>query len=157
MFKIQDYSLTLLSIPLLECDCDNCDPDTGVCACPPNTAGADCTCVKGTFGYDPVQGCLPCDCDSTGVTDAGSLCDTATGNCSCLPNRSGRRCDECKPGYYGYPNCRKCDCNEAGSTGCDPVTGRCICKVSRYITLNSYSWNKVFIISKILRSSLRND
>ena len=111
-----------------KCDCDYCDPDTGVCECPPNTAGADCTCVKGTFGYDPVQGCLACDCDPTGVTDASGSCDATSGQCSCLPSRAGRRCDQCKPGYYDFPNCKKCDCNEDGITGCDPETGRCTCK-----------------------------
>ena len=124
-------------VPFLECDCDFCDPDTGVCKCPPNTAGADCTCVKGTFGYDPVQGCLACDCDPTGVTDSSGSCDTTSGQCSCLPSRAGRRCDQCKPGYYDFPNCKKCDCNEDGISGCDPETGRCICKVSSPMCGNS--------------------
>ncbi|XP_028412186.1 laminin subunit alpha-like, partial [Dendronephthya gigantea] len=111
-----------------KCDCENCDHLTGLCECPPNTAGDDCTCIKGTFGYDPVQGCLQCDCDATGVVDAGDSCDMTSGQCSCKPNRAGRRCDQCKPGYYGYPDCRKCDCHEDGITGCDSETGRCICK-----------------------------
>lgn len=107
-----------------------CDPDTGLCACPPNTAGADCACVKGTFGFDPLRGCVACDCDVAGVSDDGMSCETGSGQCSCLPSRSGRRCDQCKSGYYGFPNCQKCDCNEDGVTGCDVETGRCICKVS---------------------------
>ena len=139
-----------MNISLLECDCDYCDPDTGLCECPPNTAGADCACIRGTFGYDPVQGCLPCDCESTGVTGASSSCNATTGQCLCLASRSGRRCDQCKPGYYGYPNCRKCDCNEAGITGCDPDTGRCICKVSHSVAVNSYILDQVLWHPKFL-------
>lgn len=50
----------------------------------------------------------------------------------CRNNIVGRQCDRCSPGFYGYPNCRPCDCNEAGTemNVCDSFTGRCLCKVS---------------------------
>lgn len=113
-----------------ECDCDFCDPDTGLCSCPPNTAGENCACIKGTYGYDPIQGCLPCDCDSSGISISAGLCNSDSGQCACLPSRTGRRCDQCMSGFFGYPNCQKCDCDERGSVGCDTNTGTCICKVS---------------------------
>lgn len=57
----------------------------------------------------------------------------------CKPNIVGRQCDLCAPGYYGYPNCRSCDCHQAGTkpSVCDPVTGQCHCKVSlMWLTLS---------------------
>lgn len=49
----------------------------------------------------------------------------------CRPNVAGRRCDTCAPGFHGYPSCHPCDCHEAGTAPgvCDPLTGRCYCKV----------------------------
>lgn len=49
----------------------------------------------------------------------------------CKNNVVGRQCDRCAPGFYGYPNCRSCDCNEAGTEEevCDSFTGQCLCKV----------------------------
>ncbi|KAM6977721.1 laminin subunit alpha-5 [Aplochiton taeniatus] len=48
----------------------------------------------------------------------------------CKNNIIGRQCDRCEPGFYGYPNCRPCDCNEAGTEKnvCDFHTGQCLCK-----------------------------
>ncbi len=36
----------------------------------------------------------------------------------------------CAPGYYKYPECIECECDEAGTIGqsCDPNTGKCNCK-----------------------------
>lgn len=50
----------------------------------------------------------------------------------CKPNIVGRQCDLCAPGYFHYPECRRCDCHQAGTEAsvCDPVTGQCHCKVS---------------------------
>lgn len=52
--------------------------------------------------------------------------------CSCKPLIEGRQCDRCAPGYYRFPNCVPCVCNEGGVTSevCHPDTGRCLCKVS---------------------------
>lgn len=49
----------------------------------------------------------------------------------CRNNIVGRQCDRCATGFYGYPNCRPCDCSEAGTEKdvCDSITGRCLCKV----------------------------
>lgn len=46
----------------------------------------------------------------------------------------GRRCDQCSPGYFGYPDCKRCSCNKHGSVAsingviqCDDL-GQCPCK-----------------------------
>nr|XP_026696566.1 laminin subunit alpha-5 isoform X4 [Ciona intestinalis] len=116
------------------CDCGGamCDPVNGNCICPVNTIAPACDeCQPLTHSFDPIQGCLECDCNADGVenvTDRG--CDVADGQCNCKETVTGQRCDQCKPGYFGFPNCRKCQCDERGraSDGCNPITGQCLCK-----------------------------
>lgn len=50
--------------------------------------------------------------------------------CDCKRGRSGPKCDRCAPGYYKYPECIECECDESGTIGqsCDPITGKCNCK-----------------------------
>lgn len=36
-----------------------------------------------------------------------------------------RDCSQCEAGYWGFPQCRACDCNGNAET-CDDLTGRCI-------------------------------
>ncbi|XP_073463613.1 laminin subunit alpha-5 isoform X3 [Aquarana catesbeiana] len=116
------------------CECGSrlCDEVTGQCICPPHTVKPDCTvCQPQTFGCHPLVGCEECDCSQTGLqnlTEPG--CDIQTGQCACKPNIMGRRCEKCAPGFYGYPNCRPCDCNRAGTEDgiCDSLTGQCLCK-----------------------------
>ena len=50
--------------------------------------------------------------------------------CNCKEGRSGPKCDKCAPGFYKYPECIECLCDEAGTIGqsCDPLTGKCNCK-----------------------------
>lgn len=70
------------------------------------------------------EGALPCDCDSRGTkSDAIQLCSTFGGKCDCRENVIGRQCNRCKTGYYGFPDCRKCDCPTGN---CDDVTGECV-------------------------------
>ncbi|KAM8839447.1 laminin subunit alpha-3-like isoform 1-T1 [Synchiropus picturatus] len=68
------------------------------------------------------DGALPCDCDKSGST--GSSCDPLGGQCLCRQHVIGRQCTKCATGYFGFPNCRPCNC---GTRLCDEVTGRCIC------------------------------
>ncbi|XP_037539700.1 laminin subunit alpha-5 [Nematolebias whitei] len=108
-----------------------CEPITGDCICPPRTLLPECTqCEPQTFGCHPVVGCEVCNCSWTGVISSDVSCDTFNGQCRCKNNVVGRQCDHCAPGFYGYPNCRPCDCNEAGTEEgvCDSYTGRCLCK-----------------------------
>lgn len=68
----------------------------------------------------------------------GSLktsCDVKTGQCVCKEGYKGRSCDYCDIGYFGYPNCQRCNCDVRGSKDspdyetidCDEV-GQCPCK-----------------------------
>uniref|UniRef100_A0A672R3F9 Laminin subunit alpha-5 n=1 Tax=Sinocyclocheilus grahami TaxID=75366 RepID=A0A672R3F9_SINGR len=115
------------------CNCGTrlCEPVTGECICPPRTLQPDCvTCEPQTFGCHPLVGCELCNCSRPGVASLEIGCDTHNGQCRCRNNIVGRQCDRCTPGFYGYPNCRPCDCSEAGTEKdvCDSITGRCLCK-----------------------------
>ncbi|KAA8582349.1 hypothetical protein FQN60_009089 [Etheostoma spectabile] len=115
------------------CSCGSrlCEPVTGDCICPPRTVLPECTqCEPQTFGCHPVVGCEVCNCSRPGVLSPDVNCDTLSGQCRCKNNVVGRQCDRCAPGFYGYPNCRPCDCNEAGTEEevCDSFTGQCLCK-----------------------------
>jgi laminin, alpha 3/5 len=48
----------------------------------------------------------------------------------CKEGRSGSECRQCKPGFYQFPDCVPCNCNEYGSNGlsCNSDTGKCNCK-----------------------------
>lgn len=54
------------------------------------------------------NGALRCRCNTEGSN--GFSCKAYGGQCSCKPNVIGRQCTECKAGYYGFPNCKKCQC-----------------------------------------------
>uniref|UniRef100_A0A8D2NNY2 Laminin subunit alpha 5 n=1 Tax=Zosterops lateralis melanops TaxID=1220523 RepID=A0A8D2NNY2_ZOSLA len=116
------------------CDCGTrlCDEVTGQCICPPHTLKPECVvCEPQTFGCHPLIGCEDCNCSRPGVQElAEPGCDVDSGQCRCKPNIIGRRCDLCAPGYFHYPECRRCDCHQAGTEAsvCDPVTGQCHCK-----------------------------
>ncbi|XP_043080700.1 laminin subunit alpha-5 isoform X1 [Puntigrus tetrazona] len=115
------------------CNCGTrlCEPVTGECICPPRTLQPDCvTCEPQTFGCHPLVGCEMCNCSRPGVASLEIGCDTHNGQCRCRNNIVGRQCDRCSPGFYGYPNCRPCDCSEAGTEKdvCDSFSGRCLCK-----------------------------
>ncbi|XP_030624223.1 laminin subunit alpha-5 [Chanos chanos] len=115
------------------CSCGSrlCEPVTGACICPPRTQRPECIeCEPQTFGCHPLVGCEMCNCSRPGVASFDVGCDTSSGQCQCKDNIIGRQCDRCAPGFYGYPNCRACDCNEAGTEVdvCDDTTGRCLCK-----------------------------
>uniref|UniRef100_H3CDM0 Laminin, alpha 5 n=1 Tax=Tetraodon nigroviridis TaxID=99883 RepID=H3CDM0_TETNG len=115
------------------CNCGTrlCEPVSGDCICPPRTLQPECTqCEPQTFGCHPVVGCEVCNCSYPGVVLPDVNCDRVSGQCRCKNNIVGRQCDRCAPGFYGYPNCRPCNCNEAGTEEevCDFVTGQCLCK-----------------------------
>ncbi|XP_028282768.1 laminin subunit alpha-3-like isoform X2 [Parambassis ranga] len=116
------------------CECGRrlCDEVTGRCICPPQTIRPACdVCQDQTFNYHPLLGCDNCDCSPNGIdVNAGPQCDRITGQCSCKPRIGGRRCNRCAAGYYRFPDCIPCDCNQGGVTPnvCHPDTGRCLCK-----------------------------
>ncbi|XP_032317404.1 laminin subunit alpha-5 isoform X1 [Camelus ferus] len=68
------------------------------------------------------NGARPCSCHEVGAT--GSTCEAFGGQCPCRAHVIGRDCSRCATGYWGFPNCRPCDC---GGRLCDELTGQCIC------------------------------
>ncbi|XP_051832660.1 laminin subunit alpha-5 [Antechinus flavipes] len=68
------------------------------------------------------NGAQPCRCHEVGAT--GPTCEPFGGQCPCRAHVIGRDCSRCATGYWGFPNCRPCDC---GSRLCDEASGRCIC------------------------------
>jgi len=69
------------------------------------------------------SGAFPCTCDSDG--SLSHECDPHGGQCQCRPNVIGRRCDACKTGYFGFPDCKSCNCPSVAT--CETTTGECIC------------------------------
>lgn len=79
--------------------------------------------------------------------------------CSCKPRIGGRQCDRCAAGYYRFPDCIPCNCNQGGVTAdvCHPDTGRCLCKVSSFhqlAYLKTPSYSSLFICLPLLWLSL---
>ncbi|KAG7199623.1 hypothetical protein KM043_014226 [Ampulex compressa] len=108
-----------------------CDPDTGRCVCPSLTFGEHCDrCRPGSWDLVPRVGCRPCACT---LGSTRPQCDHQ-GQCPCRIGYDGLRCEKCARGYYGYPRCRPCGCNKAGTLQCqDGICdcnddGQCPCK-----------------------------
>ncbi|GAB6025535.1 hypothetical protein CHUAL_011266 [Chamberlinius hualienensis] len=106
----------------------------GVCKnCQHNTEGINCDrCIPGYFRpYGKLRNatdvCQPCVCDLQFSTGS---CADETGRCECRPEFLPPYCTSCNLGYYGYPNCRPCDCNVNGTrdTVCEVGGGQCPCK-----------------------------
>ncbi|KAJ8267959.1 hypothetical protein COCON_G00131310 [Conger conger] len=115
------------------CQCGRrlCDEVTGQCICPPQTVRPACdVCESETFSYHPLLGCEGCECSPTGINGTAESCNETTGQCTCKDHIDGRQCDRCTEGYYGFPECRSCDCNIGGVVPevCHPQTGKCLCK-----------------------------
>lgn len=51
------------------------------------------------------------------------------GSCTCGAGFTGEYCEiKCEQGYFGI-NCEQiCQCQDGHNLGCDPITGKCICK-----------------------------
>lgn len=122
-----------------KCQCPEnavCDKETGECRCPPNVIGANCDkCKPAHYDYNKDNGCEFCDCSLSGVKGGNLQCDIVTGDCDCKENIGGgarKTCDRCKNGFYAYPHCRFCGCDQRGVRDeiCDKNTAECICKVN---------------------------
>ncbi|EYC00933.1 hypothetical protein Y032_0112g342 [Ancylostoma ceylanicum] len=103
-----------------------CDPITGECVCPPNTVGEMCeNCTENAWDYHPLQGCKLCECSEVGSSNG--KCDFRTGQCKCRNEFVGLRCDHCSHGFYGFPDCKSCDCEPAGTDPLQCRDGLCLC------------------------------
>uniref|UniRef100_A0A0N4ZLJ9 Laminin subunit alpha n=1 Tax=Parastrongyloides trichosuri TaxID=131310 RepID=A0A0N4ZLJ9_PARTI len=118
----------------LKCNCgpnETCDEYTGQCSCPPYVDGKNCDkCVKYAFGYDPLIGCQLCGCNKDGSEGGELECDPLSGQCLCKDNVGGRKCESCLPGFFRFPYCSECNCDNRGTTPeiCNAETAECICK-----------------------------
>ncbi|XP_076440495.1 laminin subunit alpha-like [Babylonia areolata] len=68
------------------------------------------------------KGAVQCDCNVDGSLNFN--CQAFGGQCQCRENVIGRTCSACRPGYYGFPDCKPCSCPFGV---CHPLTGDCIC------------------------------
>ncbi|XP_048757989.2 laminin subunit alpha-2-like isoform X2 [Ostrea edulis] len=116
----------------------------GVCIdCKDYTAGINCEqCIDGYYrplGETPYSRfpCRPCRCDVTlGSTGKCVLDDSMMsegkrpGDCICKETYGGPTCQECAFGYYGYPYCKPCPCNGAGTVNSQQCSGNCVCKAN---------------------------
>ncbi|XP_044604120.2 laminin subunit alpha-5 [Equus asinus] len=68
------------------------------------------------------NGARPCGCHEVGATSP--TCEPFGGQCPCRAYVIGRDCSRCATGYWGFPNCRPCDCS---GRLCDELTGQCTC------------------------------
>lgn len=66
------------------------------------------------------NGALPCQCDFSG--SLSFECEKFGGQCQCRPNVIGRKCEACRTGFYGFPECKPCDC--PSTAFCDPESGK---------------------------------
>ncbi|EPB67946.1 laminin EGF-like protein, partial [Ancylostoma ceylanicum] len=47
--------------------------------------------------------------------------------CKCRNEFVGLRCDHCSHGFYGFPDCKSCDCEPAGTDPLQCRDGLCLC------------------------------
>eukprot|EP00079_Xenopus_tropicalis_P016422 XP_004915294.1 PREDICTED: laminin subunit alpha-1 isoform X1 [Xenopus tropicalis] len=114
----------------------------GVCLnCTQFTAGINCeTCIEGYYRQHKVSPyednpCIPCECDVFGSVNSVCVVDdnhakpgSSPGQCQCKEGYTGTKCDQCKFGFKGYPNCVRCNCSLVGSVNEDPCAEQCVCK-----------------------------
>ncbi|KAI1304937.1 Laminin subunit alpha [Halotydeus destructor] len=82
-------------------------------------------CKKSVFSLTTAYNgqALECKCHHRGSTS--NECNAFGGQCPCKPNVIGRTCTACKMGFYGFPDCKPCNC--PATAYCEPRTGKCIC------------------------------
>lgn len=101
-------------------------------------------CVPYAYGYDRLIGCQLCGCHKDGSHNGELECDALNGQCLCKTNVGGRRCEKCLPGFYGFPHCYECACEDSGTTDaiCDVNSAKCLCKVKIFfLNMSQISFN----------------
>ncbi|RTG88311.1 laminin, beta 1 [Schistosoma bovis] len=87
-----------------------CDKLTGQCPCKDGVVGRQCDrCASYHYGFS-ARGCTDCACDPQGSVSL--QCHEDTSLCECRPGIVGKHCNMCNPGFWDFPNCRPCICNE---------------------------------------------
>lgn len=102
-------------------------------------------------------GALPCMCDYAG--SASFECEKFGGQCTCKENIIGRQCTACKSGYYGFPECKPCNC--PSTAYCEPQTGMfsyffftsklsvvLFCKKIAFVTTHKIYCNNPFLLGR---------
>ncbi|XP_071118715.1 laminin subunit alpha-2-like [Haliotis cracherodii] len=116
----------------------------GVCLnCREFSTGINCEqCIEGYYRPSRLAltdsfPCRRCNCQETMTSSSTCITDDSRvseglnpGDCVCKPGFSGRGCNRCAYGYYGFPRCRICPCNPAGSVNPEECRRRCRCKVN---------------------------
>ncbi|XP_077410264.1 laminin subunit alpha-5 isoform X1 [Vanacampus margaritifer] len=88
----------------------------------PSSASSFCLRSATSLSAFVNNGALPCVCHEVGAES--DACEPFGGQCRCKPNVIGRDCSMCATGYWGFPDCRQCNC---GTRLCEPLSGECIC------------------------------
>ena len=131
------------------CECnghaDQCDQNTGICQdCSDYTEGNQCErCITGYYGDATSTYCRECMCPE-GPNSSRQFASTCSLSnmfeedhvevCHCNEGYTGAKCDQCAPGFYGYPDqeggrCTRCECNgniDMIEGACDSRTGQCL-------------------------------
>ena len=61
-----------------------------------------------------------CGCNTLGTLNGTLQCDQSTGDCPCKTTVQGGLCEECKDGFYNFPQsgqheCQQCPCDLGGA------------------------------------------
>lgn len=91
---------------------------------PTNVDEGFCKAAVVSVAADFNNGAFKCNCDAEGA-NAKHRCEAFGGQCECKPNVIGRACSRCAPGFYGFPDCKACNCPVTAT--CNEETGECIC------------------------------
>ncbi|KAJ1157569.1 hypothetical protein NDU88_010275 [Pleurodeles waltl] len=115
-----------------------CNMTGGQCNCKKHVSGRQCNqCQEGFYNLQQsdTDGCSPCDCNTSGTTNADITCHQNSGQCKCKDSIIGLRCDHCNFGFKLISvlieeTCTPCGCNINGSVNqfCNPFTGQCPCR-----------------------------
>ena len=71
---------------------------------------------------------LGCTCDPQGTLKGNCF---SNGPCECKEGYAQPRCDTCLKGFFGFPDCKPCNCFYPGksrSNVCNIANGQCDCR-----------------------------
>lgn len=69
---------------------------------------------------------LDCHCDLSGTVEG--VCNKTNGKCICKEGYGDENCGVCLLGFYGFPDCKPCNCSKIGAQGTTcSASGKCSC------------------------------